>query len=115
MEPEKFKMENLKILRKQKNITQTKLSVDIEISQELVSQYELGKSNPTIENLVKIANYFNCSTDFLLGRTNIPTKINKIDKENIELSNVIEQYQSLSKENREHLKSYLRHLTMENN
>ena len=43
MEPDKFKMENLKKLREQKNITQTKVSVDIEISQELVSQYELGK------------------------------------------------------------------------
>ncbi len=114
MEPDKFKMENLKKLREQKNITQTKVSVDIEISQELVSQYELGKSKPTIENLIKLANYFNCSTDYLLGLTDISTKINNIDKQNIEIANIIEQYKTLSNENKEHLKSYLNHLTIEN-
>ena len=36
-----FKMHNLKEIREKKNITQTKLSVAIEVSQELISHYEL--------------------------------------------------------------------------
>lgn len=115
MKPDKFKMENLKKLREQKNITQTKLSVNIEISQELVSQYELGKSKPTIENLIKLANYFNCSTDYLLGITDIPTRIKNIEKQDIEILNIIEQYKTLSNENKEHLKSYLNHLASKDN
>lgn len=114
MEPDKFKMENLKKLRELKNITQTKVAVDVEISQELVSQYELGKSKPTIENLIKLANYFNCSTDYLLSITDVPTRIKNIEKQDIEIANIIEQYKTLSNENKEHLKSYLHHLTIEN-
>lgn len=34
-------LKNLKLLRKQKEITQIKLSIDLELSQELISQYEL--------------------------------------------------------------------------
>lgn len=43
-------LRNLRILRNKKNISQLKLSMDLELSQELISQYELGKSLPTIAN-----------------------------------------------------------------
>lgn len=43
MNSKNFKMENLKNIREKKNITQIKLSVDIEVSQELISQYEYGR------------------------------------------------------------------------
>lgn len=96
MDSKNFKMENLKNIREKKNITQIKLSVDIEVSQELISQYELGKTKPTVENLLKLADYFNCSTDYLLQRTNTPTKINTLDKKELEVANIVEQYKSLS-------------------
>ena len=72
MDFKNFKMENLEKIREKKNITQTKLSVEIEVSQELISHYEIGKSKPNIENLIKLADYFNCSTDYLLERTDNP-------------------------------------------
>lgn len=111
MDSKNFKMENLKNIREKKNITQIKLSVDIEVSQELISQYELGKTKPTVENLLKLADYFNCSTDYLLQRTNTPTKINTLDKKELEVANIVEQYKSLSTENQKHLQSYLNHLS----
>lgn len=111
MDSKNFKMKNLKEIRENKKITQIKLSVDIEVSQELISQYELGKTKPTVENLIKLANYFNCSTDYLLERTNIPSQIKLIDKKDAEIANIIEQYNSLSNENKKHLISYLNHLT----
>lgn len=79
MNSKNFKMENLKKIREKKNITQIKLSIDIEVSQELISQYELGKTKPTVENLLKLADYFNCSTDYLLQRTNTPNKIDTLN------------------------------------
>lgn len=108
-----FKMKNLKELRESKHITQIKLSVDIEVSQELISQYELGKTKPTIENLIKLADYFNCSTDYLLQRTTTSTPIKLFDKNDLEIVNIVEQYKSLSDENKKHLLSYLNHLSNE--
>lgn len=106
-----FKMENLKKIRENKNITQIKLSVDIEVSQELISQYELGKTKPTVENLIKLADYFNCSTDYLLQRTNTLIPIKLLDKKDLEIANIIEQYTSLSDEDKKHFISYLNHLS----
>ena len=63
------KLENLRKLREKKNITQIKLSTDLEVSQELISRYELGTSFPQPNMLIKLANYFNCSVDYLLGLT----------------------------------------------
>lgn len=106
-----FKMENLKKIRENKNITQIKLSVDIEVSQELISQYELGKTKPTVENLIKLADYFNCSTDYLLQRTDTPTQIKLLDKKDLETIKLIEEYTTLSSEDKKHLISYLNHLS----
>jgi transcriptional regulator with XRE-family HTH domain len=39
---------------------------------QAISQYRTGTSRPTLENLCKIATYFNVSTDYLLGRTDSP-------------------------------------------
>lgn len=111
MDLKNFKMENLKNIREKKNITQIKLSIDIEVSQELISQYELGKTKPTVENLLKLADYFNCSTDYLLQRTNIPNKIDTLNTKELEVANIVEQYKSLSAENQKHLQSYLNHLS----
>lgn len=40
------------------------------ISPGLMSEYKNGIKTPTVENLVKIADFLDCSIDFLLGRTN---------------------------------------------
>ena len=69
------KLENLRKLRESRNITQIKLSTDLEVSQELISRYEVGTSFPQPNMLIKIANYFNCSVDYLLGITDVPTPI----------------------------------------
>jgi len=38
------------------------------ISKRSINEYLTGKTNPTIENLVKLADFFNCSLDYLVGR-----------------------------------------------
>ena len=110
-----MKLKNLKKMREKRKVTQLKLSVDIEVSQELISQYELGKSLPTIPNLIKLANYFNCSTDYLLGLTDNPNKIKNLDSKDVQLNNVIEIYNSLSPENKNKLTSYITYLFKEQN
>lgn len=51
------------------DISAYKLSKETGISQGLISDYKNGVKKPTIDNLIKIADFFKCSIDFLLGRT----------------------------------------------
>lgn len=66
----------LKILRKDKGISQLKLALDLNTSQNTISRYETGEREPGINELIKIADYFDVSIDYLVGRTDNP-KTNK--------------------------------------
>ena len=66
----------LKELRTQKGISQLKLALAINTNQNTISRYETGEREPGINELIKIADYFNVSIDYLLERTNNP-KIQK--------------------------------------
>lgn len=59
-------MLNLRILRGKKS--QIKVAEDIGITQRTYSNYESGRRQPDPETLLKIADYFNVSVDYLLGR-----------------------------------------------
>ena len=63
-------MLNLKELRKQNGSTQISLAKFLGIDQTTYSGYETGKSNPDINTLIKIADYFDVSLDYLCGRQN---------------------------------------------
>ena len=62
----------LKELRKAKGISQLKLAMDLNTNQNTISRYETGEREPGIVELIKLADYFNVSVDYLLGRTNNP-------------------------------------------
>ena len=57
----------LKTLRNSRNISATKLSEDLNIHRGSLSNWETGRRTPDSEMLLKIANYFNVSDDYLLG------------------------------------------------
>ena len=67
---------NLKKIRKEKGISQLKLALDLNTSQNTISRYETGEREPGICELIKIADYFDVSIDYLVGRTQNP-KINR--------------------------------------
>lgn len=64
----------LKILRKQRNLNQQKVAMDLNISREVISHYENGKRNPDIQMLKILSNYFNVSIDFLINGEEFKTK-----------------------------------------
>lgn len=66
----------LKELRKSHNITQKQLAQEIGASERGIQNYELGNRIPTCEILIALANYFNVSIDYLVGRTDNP-EVNK--------------------------------------
>ena len=65
---EKMKF-RLKQLRKERAISQLKLALDLNMNQNSISRYENCEREADYETLIKFADYFNVSLDYLLGRT----------------------------------------------
>lgn len=90
-------------LRNKNKISQSALANDLHIGQSTLAMYEKNKRKPSLEMLSAIADYFNVTTDYLLGR---PEK--KKEKQNVELTDddIIMTYQGkeLSDEDREIIK-----------
>lgn len=57
----------LKELRKQHNLSQEQLCKILKLAQTTYSSYEIGKNEPNIETLCKIADYYNVTLDYLVG------------------------------------------------
>lgn len=61
--------ERLLELRSERGISQAKLAKELGVSFSVVCYWETDRSEPTAVNIVKLADYFNVSADYLLGRT----------------------------------------------
>ena len=66
---------NLKSIREDNDIKQRQIAQILNVSQNTYSQYETGVIPITAEALIKLADYYDVSIDYLLDRTNNP-KIN---------------------------------------
>lgn len=62
----------LKELRKSRNISQVKLAMDLNMNQNSISRYETGEREADYATLIALADYFDVSIDYLLGRTENP-------------------------------------------
>lgn len=67
---------NLKKLRKQAGLTQISLQMKTGIEQALLSKFENGDRVPPTETLIQLADFYNVSMDYIMGRTDNP-EINK--------------------------------------
>lgn len=59
----------LSLLRKERHLSQKAAAADLGVAQALLSHYEKGKREPGLDFLVRVADYYNVSTDYLLGRS----------------------------------------------
>ena len=64
---------NLRGIREDRDIRQKDIANYLNVSQNTYSQYETGVISLTAEVLLKLADYYNVSIDYLLDRTNNPT------------------------------------------
>lgn len=72
-------MKNLKKLRTQKGLSQQEFASIIHSAQNTVSQWESGKRDANPKTIQEIADYFNVSVDYLLGRETKPTLDEQLD------------------------------------
>ena len=68
----KVMLMRLKELRSARKMTQQRLAMELSMSQNTVSRYENGEREPGLTELVRIADYFDVSLDYLLERTDRP-------------------------------------------
>lgn len=64
--------ERIKELRLAMNYSQVDLALELSVTKQTVSNWENDNIQPSIEVLVKLSNFFGVTTDYLLGRDDIP-------------------------------------------
>lgn len=69
--------QRLKSLRLQNNVTQQKVADALGVTVGNVQKFEYGTAKPKLENVIKLADFFNVSLDYLVGRTDNP-KVNPL-------------------------------------
>ena len=80
-------------LRKENRITQMQLAENIKVSDRTIKRYESAEIEPTMSVIIAIADFFNVSADYLLGRSDnhIPPIVQKIaDKFGVSTDYLIE-------------------------
>lgn len=68
-------MERLKELREAKKLSQVKLGIMLSVAQETISGYEIGRAQPSVDMLIKLADVLGASVDYILERTDVKTVI----------------------------------------
>ncbi len=63
-------LKKLKDLREDNDLYQKDLAKLLNVSQQYYSEYEIGNRTISIDLLLKLADFYNTSTDYILGRTN---------------------------------------------
>ena len=75
--------ERLKLLRKRKNLSQHDMAKFLDITDNGYQKYELNKSTPHFNTLILLADFFNVSLDYLVGRSDDDTPPNYGSKNNV--------------------------------
>ena len=109
-------IKNLRKLRLKKGISQEKLANAISgISQQSINKYENHKIEPDIQMLIKFADYFDTSVDYLIGHTEIDHKIETLTEYsmNDEEIAVVDCYRKLTPNQKESVISLLKSIVEE--
>lgn len=68
---------------------------------------KLGDSFPQPQMLIKLAEFFNCSVDYLLGLTDIPTPVKYLNSNDFKNAEIVSKYNSLSSEDKKYFDRFL--------
>lgn len=94
----------LKELRESRHLTQTGMGARIGVTQQNISRYEKDVSTMPVEILLETADYFNVTTDYLLGRSEMKRNLEgqvQVNKEIDEYFDLVEMYRDLDARDRE--------------
>lgn len=99
-------LKNLKKLREEKGITQKQLADVISVSQQSINKYENHNIEPDIATLIRMADYFNTSVDYIIGYSQVRRRAEAVRPYdlNSEESKLIDGYRGLSLKKRESIR-----------
>lgn len=100
-------MNNMKKIRESLQLTQVKVANDLKLSRQVYNFYENEKRNPDMQTLIKIADYYGVSIDYLLGRTNV------IKPENIDEDDLLSKINTADSETKASVEQFLNYLLYE--
>lgn len=101
-------IERLKKLRKERKLTQKDIATFLNISQPAYQQFESGKKKMNLETMEKLADFFNVSTDYLLGKTDFPDLDLEVDIDNAIDNSVAYDGTPITDNDREIIKDFLK-------
>ena len=105
-------MDNLRKIIKSRGYTTTKVAMESKVSESTINAYINGQKLPSITSLISMSEFLKCNSDYLLGRTDNPMKIDDIEKlhTNEELMLLFQNITSLSKEKQALVSAYVKDL-----
>ena len=69
----------IKMLCREKGITVSTLILECDLTKSLIYDMEKRNKSPSCDRMTRIADYFDCSVDYLLGRTDVPEVNRRLD------------------------------------
>lgn len=100
-------MENrIRELREERHMTQVRLSIELEVSQETVSAYESGKHYPSVASLIRLSQIFHTSCDYILGISDCRL-INPLPSPSGNTERLLDKWQRLDKTQQEIVFAYI--------
>ena len=111
--------EKIKDLRKEKTLTQKEMAQALSITVSTLSHWECDYQEPSFKDVVMLANYFDVSTDYLLGKSddfgNISVKTETAPAHPKESQELLDIFDSLDKFHQVQVLEYARYFSMREN
>ena len=107
---------NIKKIRQDNNLTQEELAKRINTSRSNIANYENDKNMPSIDILEKLSEIFNCSIDYILGKSDIRNP-EKVQDDPLGLAKIgfnMENYTPLTEKQKEQIKDLLEIILKDN-
>lgn len=107
-------MNKLKLLREEKNLLQEELGKVIGVSGRAIGNYEKGTRDMSTEIVIKLANFFNVSTDYLLGKSNERNPKYDINSELIKIGLSLKDYNPPTAEQKKQIEDFAKFVLKDN-
>ena len=75
MQTEKVFQERLRLTRNEKGVSQKQVADGVNITEVGYQNYEVGRRKPNFDVLISLADFFNVSLDYLVGRSDNPQRL----------------------------------------
>ena len=96
-------MKRIAELRKEKHLNQVGLALKLNVSQKMISAYENGSHQPSIDTLFQMSKIFGVSVDYIIGNSDIRTPAEKFSKDGLSQNEIelLDIYKQLDKEKKQ--------------